>query len=207
MSVWAYFWNSFAFGVTAEAVSSVYATAVLAILSFIDSDSNKTALSNFKETFKYSMVVVSVATVMSFWACGVQIVSSVAYIGDDQRLNLATLRIYFVIGSTFIVSYLLYAIYKIQFIFCTAGISQNHEVSMNEMHEHELSDVLNEIDGSFSEKYLSAFEEAEVEVKQLSHLSASQIVQHLKVPFGPALKMAAHFATLSHVDGKGVTSS
>ena len=100
-------------------MSSIYSTAVLAILSFI-SDSNSEILSNFKRAFHYSMIVVSILTVFSFWATGIEYISlriaAICYITDLES-HVDIVKTYFNTGPPFTLLYLSYIIYKIRSIY------------------------------------------------------------------------------------------
>lgn len=186
---WPYnFWHFTGAGVCLTGFSSIYATVALAILSFMG-ESEKGMFNKFKDSFKYSLVVVPVATIVSYWLLGLQTISVVPSVTDNEAYY-TIIKDWFVYSNIIVVPYLFYMIFKIPKIFTSDKVTEL-EAEFTPMHT--ISSVLNEIDPTFSEKYLHTFEDAEVEVGQLPQLSVAEITQYLTVPFGPALKMATHF--------------
>ena len=194
-----YFFNCFAMGVTIEAMGSVYSTAVLALLCFID-ESEEKLLDKYKQTFKYSLVVVSCSTIMAFWVSGIQTIASIAYIDEDHG-PLKTVQIWFVIGTLIIVPYLLYVAYKVRFVFDETSISTDEvngmqvsplSVSPINQTSETIEEALTSTSSAYS-KYVRDFEEAEIKPVQLVNLTTDHLTGILNVPLGDALRMVEHF--------------
>ena len=180
-----WFWNSFAFALCSHAVSCVFAAGALSLLSFVEAD-DTAKVSEYYHSFKYCLVALAYISVLNFWLAGIVIARAIAFVAEEVRYD--TIYLWFQTWSAAAFGLLFYILY-VQWRLDKIDTNKAPQPS-------DIASALDNVDASFASKYLSAFQEAGIEVEQLPQLSASQIAQHLAIPFGPALKMADYFATI-----------
>lgn len=193
-----YYWNTLPLSICAHGTVSIYATALLCILSFIDhNDDHK--LSLFYEYFKNSMDVIGKGTVLNFWLNGITILCSSVFLMDDY-FQFQKIRLVFRYSSIPIGLFLVYATYVIRRLFHGEPEETTHERSTSfniEIPELEggddLATVLRKIDETFPQKYLSVFEEAFISVDQLRRLDACHMTEYLNIPLGHAMRICGYF--------------
>lgn len=194
-----WYWITLPLSICSHGSVSVYATALLCILSFID-HKDEEKMSAFHKWFNYSIHFIGKGTVLNFWLTGMTIIASVAFLIDDE-FQFEKMRLIFRYSSIFMICFLLYVLYVIKKIFPTrvepTNVQTIHEensisTTMNEIEDKNLDSVLREIDDTFPERYLNIFEEAFVTLPQLRELDACQISQNLHIPLGHAIQINSY---------------